>query len=128
MEIANEIADARPCAAASGFNDEAKAQMRRRPAGGAAAGARIADEVGHVGAMRALDHANAAIGVGHAHRFAVERYANETTRGPFPDVAADVEQSVGVAAEGADRLRRRHEAGGTGRLGLVTRDPGLRRV
>jgi hypothetical protein len=79
------------------------------------------------GATR-VDHARITIRVGPAHRFAVEGGANETTRGPFTDIAADVEQSVGIAAEGADWLRCQHEAGGSRRLGFAARDLRLRRV
>jgi hypothetical protein len=109
--------------------DETKTKIGGRHAGCTSAGAGITDEVGHIGPVRALHDANAAIGVGDtrgARR--LQRDAEEAGVGPFPDIAAEILKPVLVAAEAADRLRV--ERAGTRPVGLrlVARDPGLRRI
>ena len=87
------------------FNHQAKAEIGWRHAGGAAARAGIPDEVGHVGPVRALHDANAAIGVGDLRGpVRSQRHAEEAGIGPFPDVTTDVVEAVLVTPERAGRL------------------------
>jgi len=108
-------------------HDQPKAEIGRRHAGGAAARARVSDEIGHIGPVRALHDADAAIGIGDLRRpCLLQHHAKEAGVGPFPDIAADVVEAVLVATERADRLRVKCERAHPVGFGLIARDPGLR--
>jgi hypothetical protein len=103
-----------------------EAQMARRHAGRAAAGAGIADEIRDIGPVPAFGDADAAIrAVRNDLAGIVLHAAHKARAGPFPDVAADVEQAVLVGTEAAEGLRP--AVGGTAfGLALIAGDPALR--
>src|SRR5215471_18915976 len=77
------------------FAHQPEAETGGRRAGCAAAGTRIANEVGDIGAMGALGDANAAIGMPlHGAALLVEGATLEAGRSPFPDIAREVQKSV----------------------------------
>ena len=80
--------------------------MARRHAGRAAAGAGIADEIRDIGPVPAFGDTDAAIrAVRNDLAGIVLNTAHKARAGPFPDVAADVEQAVLVGAEAAEGVR-----------------------
>jgi hypothetical protein len=85
---------------------EPETEIGRRHAGRAAARARIAHEISHVGTVAALDDAHAAMHRAR-HRLAarIECVAREAGIGPFPDVSGDIDKPVLICAERADGLR-----------------------
>ena len=107
------------------FDDQAEAEVVRRNADRASAGLGVADEVGDVGAMLALDDPHAAV---RAFRDdlagIVEHAADEAGGRPFPDVAADILQAVFVGAESAERSGA-GRGGSPVSLALVAGDPAL---
>lgn len=82
-----------------------ESEMGGRGANGAAARLRVVDEIGNIAAMFAGDDPHPAIDRGSLIGAAggVERLANETGIGPFPDIAGDVEKSVLVGTKGTER-------------------------
>src|SRR6187402_3726854 len=104
---------------------QAEAEIGRRHALRAAAGAGVADEVGDIGAVRTFGDAHAAI-----HRRTaglaglVDPRAHEAGRGPFPDIAGEIFDAVLVRAELAERIGRRVGQVALG-FALVAADPAL---
>ena len=79
--------------------------MGKRLAHRAAAGSRVADEIGDVGPMRVFDDAPAAVRGDRLNARRVNRVADEAGVRPFPDVAGTIAKSVLVDAEAADRTQ-----------------------
>jgi hypothetical protein len=87
------------------FANQPETEIARWQPDGAAPSAGVADEVGDVGAVLALGDPHAAVGVLRQRAAGVvQRRTYEACAGPFPDVAADIKQTLVVSAEASERM------------------------
>src|ERR1700676_1933368 len=88
------------------LNDQAEAEVVRRNPDRAAAGPGVAYEVGDIGAVLSFDDPHSAIGV-LRRKIAGggEHVAHEAGACPFPDISADVLQTVFIGTEAAEDAR-----------------------
>src|SRR5215475_9346884 len=85
---------------------QAEPEIARLHAVRAAAAARIAEEVRHIGAVTAGSDADPTIDDRRTNlAIGLDDGTHETAVGPFPDIAGQIHEAVFVRSEGADRLR-----------------------
>lgn len=95
--MADQVLYAEPFVA---FDDQAEAEVVRRNAYRAAAGAGVADEIGDVGAMLSFYDARVAIGAFRGDIAAVvEHVTREAGARPFPNVPPEILQAAFVGTE-----------------------------